>query len=554
MQAMDDALLSPVVQAARDELQNPRLLSDRIAVGRALWRELVIGFAQQLGELDLGFTQLAALYAVAGTVTLTVADLAEQIGRSPSATTRIVSDLVDARLPGAQRGGRRPSPAGALADAGGRGAAGDHRPCPRRPVPGRRAAPAHGRAGARGDGRGRARQSRDDAARRPATARRGRPEVCAWGSVACAASLRLRVGWQQRVGHRAYETVLGGTPWSSSQDSCLPSPRPWPCCWRSPRPFSGPTRPPSPIRSCKRASSACPGHRHGGQDGQVRSRRGRRLAPGHQARRALRDVLHGRRPFLPQARDDSCASSASRVTACAACPWTSVPAASGPATAANYPGDAAADRDVLLTSRHHRRQRGPGLPDPGGRRAHRECRLHRLRGQATAGRGLAGAVLRQVARQAHAAQRRAAGRDARRSARSSALGDADRKGGIAVDASTDAVHVAWTAGRRPRPALHALQVSRRRAARASSAEAPRRWPRATPPGRRSATRGLNVVVAYTDDGKAKARPRPMAASRSHRRGHARATRAAWPALRRSTRPTSAAPGSSSRPRPARTVS
>jgi len=94
MQAMDDALLSPVVRAARDELQNPRMLSDRIAVGRALWRELVIGFAQQLGSLDLGFTQLAALYAVAGPVTLTVADLAEQLGRSPSATSRIVSGLV----------------------------------------------------------------------------------------------------------------------------------------------------------------------------------------------------------------------------------------------------------------------------------------------------------------------------------------------------------------------------------------------------------------------------------------------------------------------------
>jgi DNA-binding MarR family transcriptional regulator len=91
---MDDPLLSPLVQAARDELQNPRLMSDRIAVGRALWRELVIGFANQLGSLDLGFTQLAALYAVAGTATLTVADLAEQLGRSPSATSRLVSSLV----------------------------------------------------------------------------------------------------------------------------------------------------------------------------------------------------------------------------------------------------------------------------------------------------------------------------------------------------------------------------------------------------------------------------------------------------------------------------
>jgi DNA-binding MarR family transcriptional regulator len=94
MHMMDDALLSPVVQAARDELQNPRILSDRIAVGRALWRELVIGFAHQLGSLHLGFTQLAALYAVAGPMSLTVADLAEQLDRSPSATSRLVSGLV----------------------------------------------------------------------------------------------------------------------------------------------------------------------------------------------------------------------------------------------------------------------------------------------------------------------------------------------------------------------------------------------------------------------------------------------------------------------------
>ena len=95
MHMMDDPLLSPVVEAARDELQNPRILSDRIAVGRALWRELVIGFANQLGSLDVGFTQLAALYAVAGPVTLTIGDLAEQLGRSPSATSRLVGELVE---------------------------------------------------------------------------------------------------------------------------------------------------------------------------------------------------------------------------------------------------------------------------------------------------------------------------------------------------------------------------------------------------------------------------------------------------------------------------
>jgi DNA-binding MarR family transcriptional regulator len=93
MHATDE--LSPAVLAARDELQNPRQLSDRIAMGRAVWRDLVIGFAVQLGELKIGFSQLAALYAVGGVQTLTIADLAEQIGRSPSTTSRLASGLVE---------------------------------------------------------------------------------------------------------------------------------------------------------------------------------------------------------------------------------------------------------------------------------------------------------------------------------------------------------------------------------------------------------------------------------------------------------------------------
>ena len=67
-------------------------------MGRALWRELVVGFAYQLGELNLGFTQLAALYVLAEGSTTTVADLAEAIGRSPSATSRLVDGLVKRRL------------------------------------------------------------------------------------------------------------------------------------------------------------------------------------------------------------------------------------------------------------------------------------------------------------------------------------------------------------------------------------------------------------------------------------------------------------------------
>ena len=91
-------LLSAPVEAARHRLQNPRELSDRIAMGRAIWRDLVIGFAAQLGELNLGFTQLAALYALADSGTMTVADLADTLGRSPSATSRLADGLVQRQL------------------------------------------------------------------------------------------------------------------------------------------------------------------------------------------------------------------------------------------------------------------------------------------------------------------------------------------------------------------------------------------------------------------------------------------------------------------------
>ncbi len=67
-------------------------------MGRALWRDLVIGFAVQLGELRLGFTQLAALYVLAEAGLLTVAELAEAIGRSPSATSRLVAGLAHRSL------------------------------------------------------------------------------------------------------------------------------------------------------------------------------------------------------------------------------------------------------------------------------------------------------------------------------------------------------------------------------------------------------------------------------------------------------------------------
>ena len=93
-----EADLSPAVIAAGSRIQSVRQISERVAMGRALWRELVIGFASQLGELRLGFTQLAALYVLADGQTTTVADLADAIGRSPSATSRLVDGLVRRRL------------------------------------------------------------------------------------------------------------------------------------------------------------------------------------------------------------------------------------------------------------------------------------------------------------------------------------------------------------------------------------------------------------------------------------------------------------------------
>jgi DNA-binding MarR family transcriptional regulator len=93
-----EADLSAPVVAAGTRNQNVRQISERVAMGRALWRELVVGFASQLAELNLGFTQLAALYVLAEGRTTTVADLADALGRSPSATSRLVDSLVERRL------------------------------------------------------------------------------------------------------------------------------------------------------------------------------------------------------------------------------------------------------------------------------------------------------------------------------------------------------------------------------------------------------------------------------------------------------------------------
>jgi DNA-binding MarR family transcriptional regulator len=89
-------LSASILAGAR--VTNVRQISERVAMGRALWRELVVGFAAQLGELRLGFTQLAALYVLADGSTTTVGDLADVLGRSPSATSRLVDGLARRRL------------------------------------------------------------------------------------------------------------------------------------------------------------------------------------------------------------------------------------------------------------------------------------------------------------------------------------------------------------------------------------------------------------------------------------------------------------------------
>ena len=132
-------------------------------MGRALWRELVIGFASQLGELRLGFTQLAALYVLADGSTLTVGELAEAINRSPSATSRLIDGLVKRRLVErqAEEEDRRqkiaPPDAARTRRPAGRGSR------PGRAVPVCRPPAADGGTGDRRDGRGGARDPRRSA-------------------------------------------------------------------------------------------------------------------------------------------------------------------------------------------------------------------------------------------------------------------------------------------------------------------------------------------------------------------------------------------------------
>src|SRR2546422_6084975 len=75
-------LSAPVVNAGL-RTSNPRELSERVAMGRALWRELVGGFASPLGRPPLGFTQRAAVYGLPAPGVPTVSGLARTPRRPP---------------------------------------------------------------------------------------------------------------------------------------------------------------------------------------------------------------------------------------------------------------------------------------------------------------------------------------------------------------------------------------------------------------------------------------------------------------------------------------
>lgn len=72
-------------------------IGGRIVSIRRLWRELVLSTARQLAPSDLSLQQVAALYLLADGVPRGVGDVARELGRSHSATSRLVANLVARR-------------------------------------------------------------------------------------------------------------------------------------------------------------------------------------------------------------------------------------------------------------------------------------------------------------------------------------------------------------------------------------------------------------------------------------------------------------------------
>lgn len=68
-------------------------IGGRIVSIRRLWRELVLSTAQQLAPSELSLPQVAALYLLADGRARSVGEIAAELGRSHSATSRLVALL-----------------------------------------------------------------------------------------------------------------------------------------------------------------------------------------------------------------------------------------------------------------------------------------------------------------------------------------------------------------------------------------------------------------------------------------------------------------------------
>ena len=173
------------------------------------------------------------------------------------------------------------------------------------------------------------------------------------------------------------------------------------------------------------------------------------------------------------------------------------------ASVANYPGDDTADRDVFLTSRTVNGKPGQVyLTDAASSRKARSvsvsCVGKKLLAIAWLEQSFGKPRAKLMLRSLEAAGQPTSFRKVY------GLGEADLKGGISVDASTDSVHVAWTTG-----SGKALRYQRFLVAEGKP-PAITRQPAVRLAAKdvqlpQVASRGQKVVVAYSDAGKIKAR-------------------------------------------------
>uniref|UniRef100_UPI00404A3F81 MarR family winged helix-turn-helix transcriptional regulator n=1 Tax=Candidatus Limnocylindrus sp. TaxID=2802978 RepID=UPI00404A3F81 len=87
---------SPLDEVSRRR-QSLGEIGGRIVSIRRLWRELVLSTAQQLAPSELSLAQVAALYLLADGKARSVGEIARDLGRSHSATSRLVSFLHERR-------------------------------------------------------------------------------------------------------------------------------------------------------------------------------------------------------------------------------------------------------------------------------------------------------------------------------------------------------------------------------------------------------------------------------------------------------------------------